>query len=134
MGLLDRTAILWGVGIAVALGIACILVAPMMGLDAASLLIGLLVGLAAAAGYLILRVLEPIERGINGLNDGSLADNHPLRAQCAQLLADARAGKALVETLSASADKSAISAAEVSFAADQVKQRLDRQEIGRAHV
>jgi len=127
MGLLDRTAILWGVGIAVALGIACILVAPMMGLDAASLLIGLLVGLAAAAGYLILRVLEPIERGINGLNDGSLADNHPLRAQCAQLLADARAGKALVETLSASADKSAISAAEVSFAADQVKQRLDRQ-------
>ncbi|ERS89796.1 chemotaxis protein [Marinobacter sp. C1S70] len=127
MGLLDRTAILWGVGIAVALGIACILVAPMMGLDAASLLIGLLVGLAAAAGYLILRVLEPIERGINGLNDGSLADNHPLRAQCAQLLADARAGKALVETLSASADKNAISAAEVSFAADQVKQRLDRQ-------
>ena len=49
MGLLDRTAILWGVGIAVALGIACILVAPLMGLDAASLLIGLLVGLAAAA-------------------------------------------------------------------------------------
>jgi len=127
MGLLDRTAILWGVGIAVALGIACILVAPMMGLDAASLLIGLLVGLAAAAGYLVLRVLEPIERGINGLNDGSLADNHPLRAQCAQLLADARAGRALVETLSASADKNAISAAEVSFAADQVKQRLDRQ-------
>jgi methyl-accepting chemotaxis protein len=127
MGLLDRTAILWGVGIAVALGIACILVAPVMGLDAASLLIGLLVGLAAAAGYLVLRVLEPIERGINGLNDGSLADNHPLRAQCAQLLADARAGKALVETLSASADKNAISAAEVSFAADQVKQRLDRQ-------
>ena len=127
MGLLDRTAILWGVGIAVALGIACILVAPLMGLDAASLLIGLLVGLAAAAGYLVLRVLEPIERGINGLNDGSLADNHPLRAQCAQLLADARAGKALVETLSASADKNAISAAEVSFAADQVKQRLDRQ-------
>lgn len=127
MGLLDRTAILWGVGIAVALGIACILVAPLMGLDAASLLIGLLVGLAAAAGYLVLRVLEPIERGINGLNDGSLADNHPLRAQCAHLLADARVGKALVETLSASADKYAISAAEVSFAADQVKQRLDRQ-------
>ena len=127
MGLLDRTAILWGGGIAVALGIACILVAPLMGLDAASLLIGLLVGLAAAAGYLVLRVLEPIERGINGLNDGSLADNHPLRAQCAHLLADARVGKALVETLSASADKNAISAAEVSFAADQVKQRLDRQ-------
>ncbi|WP_370232047.1 methyl-accepting chemotaxis protein [Marinobacter nauticus] len=127
MGLLDRTAIIWGVGIAVALGIACILVAPLMGLDAASLSIGLLVGLAAAAGYLVLRVLEPIERGINDLNDGSLADNHPLRAQCAQLLADARAGKALVETLSASADKNAISAAEVSFAADQVKQRLDRQ-------
>lgn len=78
MELLDRTTILSGVGIAVALGIACILVAPMMGFDVASLLIGLLIGLVAAAGYLVLRVLEPIERGISGLNDGSLADDPPL--------------------------------------------------------
>lgn len=127
MGLLDRTVLLWGAGIAVALSLAGLLVAPVIGLDAASLLIGLLSGLAVAAVYLVVRVLEPIERSLDGLNDGSLAGNHPLRVRCAQLLADARAGKALVETLSASADKNAISAAEVSFAADQVKQRLDRQ-------
>ncbi|MDX5336264.1 MAG: methyl-accepting chemotaxis protein [Marinobacter sp.] len=127
MGLLDRAAIIWGVGIAVALGIVCLWVAPLLGLDAASMLIGLVLGLAVAAGYLIVRVLEPIEKGIAGLNDGSLAEDHPLRAQCQRLLEDARAGKALVETLSDSADKNAISAAEVSYAADQVKKRLDRQ-------
>ncbi|MGP9832960.1 methyl-accepting chemotaxis protein [Marinobacter sp. NSM] len=127
MGLLDRAAIIWGVGIAVALGIVCLWVAPLLGLDTASMLIGLVLGLAVAAGYLIARVLEPIEKGIAGLNDGSLAEGHPLRAQCQRLLEDARAGKALVETLSDSADKNAISAAEVSYAADQVKKRLDRQ-------
>ncbi|MET4025866.1 methyl-accepting chemotaxis protein [Marinobacter sp. MBR-99] len=127
MGLLDRAAIIWGVGIAVALGIVCLWVAPVLGLDAASVLIGLVLGLVVAVGYLIVRVLEPVERGIAGLNDGTLAEDHPLRAQCQQLLADARAGKALVETLSDSADKNAISAAEVSYSADQVKKRLDRQ-------
>lgn len=77
MGLLDRAAIIWGVGIAVALGIACLWVAPLLGLDAASMLIGLVLGLVVAAGYLIVRVLEPIEKGIAGLNDGSLAEGHP---------------------------------------------------------
>ncbi|GGC58494.1 methyl-accepting chemotaxis protein [Marinobacter halophilus] len=127
MGLLDRTTIIWGLGIAVLLAIICPWVAPLLGLDAASLFIGLVIGLVVAVGYLLVRVLEPVERGIAGLNDGTLPSNHPLQQQCKQLLADARAGKALVETLSDSADRNAISAAEVSFAADQVKKRLDQQ-------
>ena len=134
MGLLDRAAIIWGLGIAVVLGLACLWVAPLLGLDAASLFIGLVIGLVAAAGYLLVRVLEPIDRGIAGLNDGSLRSDHPLHKQCSQLLADARAGKALVETLSDSADRSAISAAEVSFAADQVKKRLDQQVVETAQM
>lgn len=127
MGLLDRTSIIWGLGAAIALGLASLWVAPLLGLDGASLFIGLVIGLTVAVGYLLVRVLEPVERGIAGLNDGTLANDHPLAQQCQQLLADARAGRALVETLSHSADRNAISAAEVSFAADQVKKRLDQQ-------
>ncbi|WP_375192145.1 methyl-accepting chemotaxis protein [Marinobacter sp.] len=127
MGLLDRRSILWGVAIAIVVAVACTVGAPMVGLEPVSVLIGLLVGLAVAAGFLIVRVLEPTERGLQALNDGSLAENHPLHDRCAQLLADARAGRALVETLAGSADRNAISAAQVSFAADQLKLRLDRQ-------
>ncbi len=127
MGLLDRASVLWGVAIAVILGVSCAVVAPLLGLEAASILIGLVIGLVAAGGFLIVRVLEPTDRGLRALNDGTLSDDDPLRAQCGQLLSDARAGRALVKTLSGSADKSAISAAQVSFSADQLKLRLDRQ-------
>jgi len=125
MGLLDRASILWGVAVAVVLAIISAVVAPLLGLEPASTLVGLVVGLVAAGGFLIVRVLEPTERGLKALNDGTLAEDHPLRAQCRQLLSDAKAGRALVETLSGSADS--ISAAQVSFAADQLKIRLDRQ-------
>ncbi|HET8800037.1 MAG TPA: methyl-accepting chemotaxis protein [Marinobacter sp.] len=127
MGLLSRGTIIWGVAIAGVLAVAGALVAPLLGLDAPALLIGLAVGLVVGAGFLVVRVLEPVERGLRELNDGTLSPQHPLRARCGQLLADARAGRALVESLSGSADKSAISAAQVSFAADQLKLRLDRQ-------
>lgn len=127
MALLDRAAIFWGLAIAVIVAIACVLVAPMLGLEPASLLIGLILGLVVAGGFLVFRVLEPVEQGIKSLNDGSLADDHPLQKQCAGLLSDARAGRALVQTLSGSADQNAISAAQVSFSADQLKLRLDRQ-------
>ena len=127
MGLLDRASILWGVAVAVVLAIISAVVAPLLGLEPASTLVGLVVGLVAAGGFLIVRVLEPTERGLKALNDGTLAEDHPLRAQCRQLLSDAKAGRALVETLSGSADRNAISAAQVSFAADQLKIRLDRQ-------
>ena len=120
MGLLSRGTIIWGVAIAGVLAVAGALVAPLLGLDAPALLIGLAVGLVVGAGFLVVRVLEPVERGLRELNDGTLSPQHPLRARCGQLLADARAGRALVESLSGSADKSAISAAQVSFAADQL--------------
>ncbi|WP_375171447.1 methyl-accepting chemotaxis protein [Marinobacter sp.] len=127
MALLDRSTILLGLALALAVAVAGTLGAPMLGLDPGSVLIGLLAGLALALGYFIVRVLEPTERGIRGLNDDSLDADHPLRRQCAQVLADAEAGRALVDTLSGSADQNAISAAQVSFAADQLKLRLDRQ-------
>lgn len=127
MALLERTTIIWGMAFAGVAATVGALVAPLLGLEPASVFIGLIGGLALASGYFIIRVLEPIERGVSGLNDDSLPENHPLRRQCGELLADARAGRALVETLASSADRNAISAAQVSFAADQLKLRLDRQ-------
>ena len=127
MGLLDRATVFWGCSIAIVLAVASVLVAPLLGLDPASLSIGLVIGLVAAAAFLIVRVLEPVDRGLDGLNNGTLDENHPLRSKCEQLLADARSGRALVEALSGSADKNAISAAQVSYAADQLKLQLDLQ-------
>ena len=127
MGLLDRAAVFWGGAIGITLAIASALVAPLLGLDPASLVIGLAIGLVAAAGFLIVRVLEPIDRGLKDMNSGTLEEAHPLRSRCQALLADAQSGRALVEALSGSADKNAISAAQVSFAADQLKVQLERQ-------
>ncbi|WP_100638546.1 methyl-accepting chemotaxis protein [Marinobacter salexigens] len=127
MGLLDRTTIFWGCAGVIVLAIASILVAPLLGLDPASLSVGLLIGLVAATSYLVVRVLAPMDRGLDGLNDGTLDESHPVRARCKQLLANAQTGKALTEALSGSADKNAISAAQVSYAADQLKLRLDLQ-------
>lgn len=127
MGLLSRPVLVVGVSVAVVVVFGAFLVAPMMGLDSVSLVAGVVVGLVVATVYLVLRVLEPVERSIKQLNAGELSADSPLGKQCASLLADAKAGRALVETLSGSADKSAISAAQVSYAADQLKNRLDRQ-------
>lgn len=127
MGLLSRPALVVGVSVAVVVAFGAFLVAPLIGLDSASLVAGVVIGLAVATAYLVLRVLEPVERSIKQLNAGKLPADSPLGKQCASLLADAKAGRALVETLSGSADKSAISAAQVSHAADQLKNRLDRQ-------
>jgi len=127
MGLLDRASVIWGAGIGLLLAFAGLLVPPVIGLDSPSVLIGLVTGLVAAVGFFIVRVLEPVERAIKGLNDDSLPANHPLRRQCDELLASAKTGKALSDALASCADKNAISAAEVSYAADQVKKRLDRQ-------
>lgn len=127
MGLLSRSVFLVGALVAIAALAIAGLVAPLMGLDIASVMVGLVVGLAVATGYLIARVLEPLESSIRQLNSGELGPQSPLGQQCAELLADARAGRALVKTLSGGADRSAISAAQVSYAADQLKLRLDRQ-------
>ncbi|AZR42196.1 methyl-accepting chemotaxis protein [Marinobacter salarius] len=127
MGLLSRPVLVVGVSVAVIVAFGAFLVAPLIGLDSASLVAGVVIGLVVATAYLVLRVLEPVERSIKQLNAGKLPADSPLGKQCASLLADAKAGRALVETLSGSADKSAISAAQVSHAADQLKNRLDRQ-------
>ena len=127
MGLLSRPVLVVGVSVAVVVAFGAFLVAPLIGLDSASLVAGVVIGLVVATAYLVLRVLEPVERSIKQLNAGKLPADSPLGKQCASLLADAKAGRALVETLSGSADKSAISAAQVSHAADQLKNRLDRQ-------
>lgn len=127
MGLLDRATVFWGSVIAVVLAVVSFVVAPFLGLHPASLVIGLVIGLVAAAALLIVKVLEPVNRGLAGLNDGTLAENHPLRTRCERLLEDARSGRELIKTLAGSADKNAISAAQVSHAADQLKLRLDLQ-------
>ncbi|WP_417531045.1 methyl-accepting chemotaxis protein [Marinobacter lipolyticus] len=127
MALLSRPVVFMGAILAIAIGGIGMLVAAVTGLDAPSLLIGIIVGLVAASVYFVLRVLEPVERGLKELGSGQLSDENPLRDLCGSLVSDARAGRALVETLSGSADKNAISAAQVSYAADQLKIRLDRQ-------
>ncbi|MDL0432172.1 methyl-accepting chemotaxis protein [Marinobacter sp. TBZ242] len=127
MGFFSRPVLFMGVSVAVAVAVTAALGAPLIGLDGSSVLAGLVLGLIVATAYLVLRVLEPVERSIKQLNEGELADDSPLGQQCKGLLAEARAGRALIEALSGSADKSAISAAQVSFAADQLKVRLDRQ-------
>lgn len=127
MGLLSRATIFLGSAVAIVLAVTSIRVAPLLSMDPASVFAGLIVGLGAATVFLIVRVLEPFERGLSGLIDGTLEENHPLRSRCEQLLTDARSGRGLVEVLSDSADKNAISAAQVSYAADQLKLQLDLQ-------
>lgn len=127
MGLLSRPVVFVGGLVAIVVAFAAGLVAPVIGLDGASVMAGLAVGLVVATVYLVIRVLEPFERAVKKLNAGDLSPDSPLGKQCAGLLADARAGRALVEALSGSADRNAISAAQVSHAADQLKVRLDLQ-------
>lgn len=127
MGLLGRTMVLWGLATAFFLVLVAVLMGVLTGLDTGSVLAGLLLGLSGALAYLILRVLVPLDRSLAAMADGSLPDDHPFRSRCGSLLADARSGRALEKTLSTSADRNAISAAEVSYAADQLKLRLDRQ-------
>ncbi|GGE56399.1 chemotaxis transducer [Streptosporangium jomthongense] len=127
MGLLDRATIFWGGAIALIVSLTGAMVAPLIGLDPVSLLIGLIIGLVAATAFLIVRVLDPVDRGLDGLNAGTLEEQHPLQSRCERVLSDARSGRALVVTLAGSADKNAISAAQVSYAVDQLRLRLDRQ-------
>ena len=77
MGLLDRASVLWGMAVAGLLAVVCAAVAPLLGLEITSMLIGLVVGLVAAGGFMIVRVLEPTERGLKALNNGTLAEDHP---------------------------------------------------------
>jgi methyl-accepting chemotaxis protein len=117
----------WGLAVALGLVLVEVVMATFFGLDVTALLMGLVLGLAGALVFVIVRVLDPLDRRLAALAEGRLAEDDPLRKRCAGLLADAQAGRALVETLSGSADRNAISAAQVSHAVDQLKLRLDRQ-------
>ena len=101
--------------------------APMVGLDAVSIVVGALLGMAISTGYLVWRVVEPLETGVERLTRGEVPEDPALAARCYDLLAAADAGKALIERLSGNADANAISAAEVAHASEQLKRRLDQQ-------
>ncbi|MDV2077839.1 methyl-accepting chemotaxis protein [Marinobacter xestospongiae] len=101
--------------------------APMVGLDAVSIVVGALLGMAISTGYLVWRVVEPLETGVDRLTRGEAPEDPALAARCHDLLAAADAGKALIERLSGNADANAISAAEVAHASEQLKRRLDQQ-------
>ncbi|GGY75330.1 methyl-accepting chemotaxis protein [Marinobacter zhanjiangensis] len=69
----------------------------------------------------------PMLRATHQLARGELDRSHPWYPRFEPLLEQAATGRTLTDTLSSSADQNAVSAAEVSWAADQLKQRLDRQ-------
>jgi len=127
MVFLDKAAKGWGLLTVLFTLAAGVLVAFVTVIDLVSIMIGLAAGLAVASVFVTLRILAPAQRSLIHLSQGQLAPGHPLASLCAQLLSDAKAGRALLENLRHSANTNAISAAEVSYAADQLKLRLDRQ-------
>ncbi len=127
MGLLKPGVALWGSLVGLLVAVAGVAVAPFIGLEPVSILIGLVVGMAVAGGYLIGRALEPVDRDLAELEAGKPGDNNFVARRIPKLLADARSGRMLVDALTKGADANAISAAEVSFAADQLKLKLDQQ-------
>ncbi|MDX1635888.1 MAG: methyl-accepting chemotaxis protein [Marinobacter sp.] len=127
MGLLSPGVALWGSIAGLVLAVLGVAVAPLLGLDGVSILIGLVVGMAAAGGYLILRALEPVDRALAELENGKAGEGNAVAARIPKLLADANSGRVLVDALTKGADANAISAAEVSYAADQLKLKLDQQ-------
>ena len=123
----DKATKGWGLVMVLATLAGGALVAAVTAIDLVSVLTGLAVGLGGAGFFIAWRVLAPAERSLIHLSQGQLAPGHPFASLCAQLLSDAKAGRALLENLRHSANTNAISAAEVSYAADQLKLRLDRQ-------
>ncbi len=89
--------------------------------------LGFLLGVGLTLLYLGFRVLGPIARGFDEPVSESDVVSPVLANLCPTLARDAVTGRKLVRALSSDADANAISAAEVSFAADQLKERLDRQ-------
>lgn len=127
MQFIGRAAIIAVCAIALVVAVLGYFMSPMLGLDAASLVVGLILGLVVATLVLVIRVLDPMERGFARLEAGDEEEGNPAAKWIPSLLQRARAGQSLVDSLASGADANAISAAEVSFAADQLKSRLDRQ-------
>ncbi|MEH6354720.1 MAG: methyl-accepting chemotaxis protein [Marinobacter sp.] len=127
MVFLDRAAKGWGLLTLLVTLVGSALIAFVTAIDLVSIMIGLALGLTVASFFVTLRIFAPAQRSLIQLSQAQLAKGHPLASLCAQLLSDAKAGRALLENLRHSANINAISAAEVSYAADQLKLRLDRQ-------
>ena len=98
-----------------------------LGLDWVAVSIGVAVGLVVAGGYIMLRALIPLETAIRLLSEGTLTPSDRMADQFGSALEKVSAGKVLMESLSGTADRNAVSAAQVSFSADQLKRRLDQQ-------
>jgi len=113
------------------IGAATVLVAALLfyvfGLDWVAVSIGVVIGLLVSGGFLMLRALIPLETGIRLLSEGKLDSSGPAARELGPLIDKVSAGEVLMESLSGTADKNAVSAAEVSFSADQLKRRLDQQ-------
>ena len=93
MGFLERPVLVAGATLALGVAVGAALVAPLIGLDIASVMVGVVLGLAIASVYFVLRVLEPLERGLKLLDSGQLPEKSPLRGRCPRLLAEAEAGR-----------------------------------------
>ena len=63
MGLLDRASVLWGMAVAGLLAVVCAAVAPLLGLEITSMLIGLVVGLVAAGGFMVRLLSTSVRAG-----------------------------------------------------------------------
>lgn len=103
------------------------LLSYLFGADWVSVSLGTLVGLVVAGGYIMLRAILPLETAIRLLNEGTLTPSDPMAGQFGPALVKVNAGKVLMDSLSGTADRNAVSAAQVSFSADQLKRRLDQQ-------
>lgn len=127
MGSFSRSVIRSGLLIGAATLIAAALLFYFSGLDWAAVSLGIILGLVVSGGFLMLRALVPLERGIRLLSEGKLEPSDPIAELFGPLIDQVSGGKVLLESLSGTADKNAVSAAQVSFSADQLKRRLDQQ-------
>ena len=127
MMFIDNPTKAWGVFTVLATLGSGALVASFTTIDLVTVLAGLLIGLLVATVYIVVQILLPAQNNLRRLGQLELAAEHPMAQACGQLLSDAKAGRALLRNLQHSANNNAISAAEVSYAADQLKLRLDRQ-------
>jgi methyl-accepting chemotaxis protein len=99
MVFLDKAAKVWGLLTLLVTLAGGSLIALVTAADLASIMIGLAAGLVVTSVFTTLRILVPAQRSLIQLSQGDLAQCHPLAGLCAQLLSDAKAGRALLENL-----------------------------------
>ena len=94
------------------------------------------IGLAGVLGGLAVAVplTTLLNRVLREAGQGSLDESSLLRGVMPELFRKARTGEALEQTLVEGADANAVSAAQVSYAADRLRSRLDRQVENTAHM